>query len=501
MFSLKLKTLTLLLLTGCALPGFIAMYWVAHSSSATKSPKSSQLNGSSDTSSKQLNDNQYQRKLGGQLSVNKSKGSILRLLPKSQDNRLLLDIAGGHSFFSLPWISPPTSTTSRDGLGPLFNARNCIKCHHNGGRGRAPSEGEEMRHMLIRLSIPGKDRKHGVIPEPVYGTQLQLFGNNDVKNNSHISGEAVVTVTYKTLSGQYPDGEPYQLTKPEFMLKHYAFGPMSSDTLMSPRNGSSLVGMGLIEMIPSDAILSLIDEEDTNNDGISGRANQVWSREHNKLMLGRYGLKANTPTLRQQVTDAFVNDIGITSSIFPNENCGEKQTSCLQAKHGRGPRSNDEIDDVILSKVVNLVRYLPVPYSRIKNVNKVKEGEAHFHAAGCPACHQPSFTTKKTMKHELLSLQKISPYSDFLLHDMGADLADGRPDFEANGSEWRTAPLWAMKWRQTQGKFNNYLHDGRASSVEEAILWHSGEAEAAKHRFMNFNKNQRQALLDFIESL
>lgn len=453
--------------------------------------------------------NTVQNKPGGALSKHIKSASLLRVTPKTQDDELLLDLATGHSFFANPWIKPPTATTARDGLGPLFNARNCIKCHQGGGRGRAPDEGKAMRQMLVRLSVPGTDSKRGVIPEPQYGTQLQIFGFHRGKNGiesyqgggkERAIGEAKVTVSYQQISGQYPDGQAYTLQKPIFTINNLSYGKFAAGVLTSPRIGPSLIGVGFIERIPEKDILALADADDKNKDGISGRANQVWSREHNKTMLGRYGLKANTPTLAQQVADAFVNDLGITSSIFPDENCGEKQTSCLKAENGRGPSSANEIDNALLASVTNFVRYFPVPYSG-SDKKVVSEGKIHFEQSGCQSCHHASFITEASTEHELLSSQTISPYSDFLLHDMGIGLADGRPDFQASGNEWRTAPLWGIAWRQYQGKFNNYLHDGRAASVEQAILWHGGEAEAAKQHFMQLKHDQRAALITFIKSL
>lgn len=449
------------------------------------------------------------RKLGGSLSKNIKSASLLRVNPETKDDELVLDLATGRSFFLLPWIKPPTATTARDGLGPLFNARNCSKCHQGGGRGRPPKADEEMRHMLVRVSISGRNKKKGVIPHPVYGSQLQIFGvergTNGIQaaageGKKRVIGEAQIRVEYKIIKGTYPDGETYALSKPVFSFQDLSYGALGPEILTSPRVGPSLVGVGLIGKIPEEDILGLADPEDKNKDGVSGRANFVWSHEKNKTMLGRYGLKANTPTLAQQVADAFVNDIGITSRIFPNENCGEHQTTCLKGPNGRGPSSEFEIDDALLQSVTNFMRYFPVPFVKSKKIKNVEKGKNLFKKSGCESCHHPSFTTQKS-SIPLLNQQSISPYSDFLLHDMGPLLADGRPDFEATGSEWRTAPLWGIGWRQNQGEFNNYLHDGRAHTVEEAVLWHSGEAEKAKQMYMHLKKSERNALLTFVESL
>ncbi|MBL4634739.1 MAG: thiol oxidoreductase, partial [Kofleriaceae bacterium] len=321
------------------------------------------------------------------------------------------------------------------------------------------------------------------------------------EGSSKAVGEARISVSYTLVKGEFPDGQSFSLRKPTIHFDVLSYGDFSDDVLLSPRVGPSLVGVGFIEMIPEAQIRSLDDPDDKDEDGISGRINQVWSQENNTTMIGRYGLKASTPTLRQQVADAFVNDIGITSSIFPMENCGEKQKSCLLGKSGRGPSSAFEIDDDLLASVVNFVRYFPVPVYAVQELELAQKGEDEFEKAGCQSCHHPSFVTTESSEHPLLSKQEIWPYSDFLLHDMGSGLAGGRPDFDASGTEWRTAPLWGLHWRQGQGLFNNYLHDGRAATVEEAILWHGGEAEQAKEKYIQLSKEQRSSLLYFVGSL
>lgn len=439
--------------------------------------------------------------------------SMLRLSPKNETGEVQMDFAIGRSFFVNPWVIPPASTNARDGLGPLYNARTCQQCHQGGGRGRAPEENELMKRMLVRLSIPGKNTKTGSVPEPNYGSQFQIFGIQRSVNGfsseagtSHQNkaiGEAKITVKYKSIKGQYPDGQPYTLRQPNFIISDLSYGQLAKDVLQSPRIGPSLAGVGLINAIKENDILALADPDDKNKDGISGRPNYVWSREKQKTMMGRFGLKANIPTLKQQVADAFVNDIGITSHIFPDENCGSNQTACLKAENGKGPHTPHEISDELFDKVVTFVSHINTPKqyrSQISNKNR-QQGQNDFHASGCSSCHHPSFTTSKDAAFKTFQSKKISPYSDFLLHDMGKGLADNRPDFEASGQEWRTAPLWGLAWRQEQGKFNNYLHDGRAKTVEEAILWHSGEAEKAKQTFMHLPKDRRDTLLEFIKSL
>ncbi len=440
--------------------------------------------------------------------------SLLRRTPRKESGDVQMDFAIGRSFFINPWVIPPASTTARDGLGPLFNARTCQQCHQGGGRGRAPEAGEDMSRMLVRVSIPGKDKIKGSVPEPHYGSQFQFFGIQRGKNglNSHTHdntqpsaiGEARITTHYKTITGKYPDGQRYTLRQPSVQLHDLSYGPLAKDAMFSPRIGPSLSGMGLINEIKEADILALADPDDSNNDGISGRPNYVWSKEHKKNRLGRFGLKANMPTLKQQIADAFVNDIGITSTLFPDENCGPKQTACLKANHGRGPHTPHEISDELFDKVVTFVSHINVPQNyraKKEGYDDHLKGKNDFLKIGCSTCHHPSFTTSAEARFDSFKSREISPYSDFLLHDMGKELADNRPDFEANGQEWRTAPLWGLAWRQDQGKFNNYLHDGRAKTIEEAILWHGGEAETAKQAFMQLPKERRETLIQFLKSL
>lgn len=466
---------------------------------------------SSDNKSKSAGNNSaLLKRSGGDLSKEIQSASLLRVVPNTENDSLLLDLATGHSFFQNPWVKAPTATTARDGLGPLFNARTCVQCHEKGGRGRAPLAGKPMRNMLVRVSLPGHSGQKSVVADPLYGTQLQFFGVERGKlgiegsageGESKAVGEARISVAYTSIKGKFPDGQSFSLKKPNLVFDAVSYGEFSTEMRFSPRVGPSLVGVGLIELIPEELIRMLEDATDNNKDGVSGRINRVWSQENNKTMAGRYGLKASTPTLRQQVADAFVNDIGITSSVFPEENCGEKQSSCLLGQSGRGPTSAFEIDNDLLSSVVNFVRYFPVPIYEAQNPALAQQGEAEFEKAGCQSCHHASFVTTKSLDHPLLSEQTIWPYSDFLVHDMGIELADNRRDFEASGMEWRTAPLWGLQWRQEQGLFNNYLHDGRAATVEEAILWHGGEAELAKQRYMQLSQEQRKSLLYFVRSL
>ena len=419
----------------------------------------------------------------------------------------------GFSFFRDPWVSAPSTTTDRDGLGPVFNARSCIVCHPNGGRGRPPQSADDpMLSMFLRLSIPGKSKIEGVVPEPTYGEQLQVRGTslknnfglareNGIAEGDGVIGEAVPYVEYKTINGQYTDGEPWVLRKPIYKIRDAAWGAFHPDTLISPRMAPQLAGLGLLEAISEQDLIANADPEDSNGDGISGRPNHVWDREKNAPVLGRFGYKANQPSLLQQVASAFRGDIGITNDLFKEQPCTQQQSECLAARDGVDPNYGVEINRTLLDATTYFGRMLAIPQRRSWKSEQLLVGRELFYQANCQGCHTPSFITAQNAIEVELSKQKIWPYSDLLLHDLGEGLADGRPDFEANGREWRTTPLWGISMAERVSGETFYLHDGRARSVSEAILWHEGEAQQARNDFVAMEKSERQALLAFVKSL
>lgn len=414
-------------------------------------------------------------------------GQPLPHLTADQETRFFV----GNSFFNRNWVSAPSSTTARDGLGPLFNARSCSACHLHDGRGRPPEPGEEMLSMLVRLSIPGQDVKQGVVPEPTYGDQLNGLAVHDVPP------EGRVLVTYEEILGAFEDGEPYSLRRPTYAFTDLNYGPMRLETLMSPRVAPAMVGLGLLEAVPEQTLMDLADPDDADGDGISGRPNRVWDRVRRQTVLGRFGWKANQPTVAQQVGGAFLGDIGITSPLFPDDNCPSTALACRQARNGGSP----ELSESLFGHVVFYSRALAVPARRNPQQPAVRRGRQLFDEAQCGACHMPTLRTGVVPGLPDLSQQVIHPYTDLLLHDMGAALADGRPDFEATGSEWRTPPLWGIGLVETVNRHTYFLHDGRARNLAEAILWHGGEAEASKEYFRSLPTADREALLQFLRSL
>lgn len=401
--------------------------------------------------------------------------------------------ATGNSFFRSNWITAPASVQTLDGLGPVFNAISCGSCHFKDGRAKPPqSPDEALNGLLFRLSVPGSDPHGGPLPEPVYGGQLQD------KSILTVEAEARVRVSYMEMPGQMDDGTAYSLRQPVYDFTALAYGDFAAGWMFSPRIAPQMPGLGLLEIVPEADILSGEDAFDTNQDGISGRANRVWDDAKQQTAVGRFGWKANQPNLTQQTASAFNGDIGITSSLFAQDHLSPTQ----QQQYPNIPNGGTpEISDELLKKVVVYCQALAVPGRRNYDEPTALRGKFLFQQLNCSGCHRPSFQTSNDGAISALHNQHIWPYTDLLLHDMGPELADNRPDFLASGSEWRTPPLWGIGLIPTVNKHSFLLHDGRARNVSEAILWHGGEAENARNKFKQLNKTDRDALLLFVESL
>lgn len=409
-----------------------------------------------------------------------------------------LDFSVGNSFFRNPWVLAPSTTIARDGLGPLFNSNACQNCHIQDGRGHPPEAGADNAvSLLVRLSLPATaETAHlaerlGVVPEPVYGSQLQDMAIPGVEP------EGKVRLEYDHHRLRFADGFEVELSRPRLQLSQLAYGPMQPDTLVSLRIAPPMIGLGLLEAIPEAAILANADPQDADGDGISGRANRVWDRASGTTVLGRFGWKAGQPNLNQQNADAFFNDMGLASDLLRGTSCTAAQSDCRNAPHGGEP----EIGGRILAQVLFYTRNLGVPVRRAVDDPRVLTGKGLFRQAGCAQCHTPRFVTGAAAAEPELANQTIRPYSDLLLHDMGAGLADHRPEFQASGREWRTPPLWGIGLTGTVSGHTRFLHDGRARNLLEAILWHGGEAQPARDRVLTFDAGQRAALLAFLNSL
>lgn len=416
-----------------------------------------------------------------------------------------LDFKVGDGIFRKLWVSAPSSTTSSDGLGPLFNARSCQSCHLKDGRGAPPAAGEPASSLLLRLSIPPKTDEQrrlvtvehaSVIPEPVYGGQLQNFSVQGVP----AEGNPVVSI--ETVSVRLADGAVVELEKPTWRVEDLAYGPMHPQTMISPRIAPPMIGVGLLEAIDEADILALADPDDRDGDGISGRPNIVFSTETQKATLGRFGWKAGEPTIPQQTAHAFANDIGLSSPLADAMwgDCTDAQAACRAAPHG-AEKGEFEVPPQMFDLVNFYSRNLAVPARRDIDDPEVLRGKALFYGSGCTGCHRPKFVTRRDSIEPEQSFQLIWPYTDMLLHDMGEGLADHRPESAASGTEWRTAPLWGIGLTETVSGHMRLLHDGRARGLLEAILWHGGEAQKARDAVVGMSKEEREALLAFLRSL
>ncbi len=376
--------------------------------------------------------------------------------------------------------------TAQNGAGLQLNNPSCDGCHLGDGRGELPAQGAPLVSMLLRISIPGVASDGGPAPVPLFGTQLQPIGVAPVPR------EADVSVSYTFSDGHYGNGERFELRRPGFRLLN-PHAPLPAALLVSPRVAPPNVGLGLLEAVPRRAIAELADESDQNGDGISGRMNIVYDVIERRPALGRFGAKANNPSLRQQTAGAFNGDMGLTTSVFPAESCEGVFAACA--------RHQPEIPDDMLKAVTFYVQTLGVPARRNINDLRVRLGQALFVAIGCAGCHTQTLRTRELPGVPSASNQVIHPYTDLLVHDMGAGLADDRPDFLASGREFRTAPLWGVGLTTVVNPKASFLHDGRARNLAEAILWHGGEAHTSREYFRRLPQRLREALLEFLESL
>ena len=372
------------------------------------------------------------------------------------------------------------------GLGPVFNNVSCISCHHNDGKG-TPTAGQSTSSLLFRISLPGQDVHGAPLPAPGFGLQLQdqaLFG---------IQPEVSMQINYTDVPVQYPDGSITTLRNPQYIVKN-PYIPLPAVYELSARMAPPVFGVGLLENIPEQTILSFVDAGDKNGDGITGKANYIFDSTTNKNILGRFGFKANASTVIFQVATAYQQDMGVTSYVQPKESSGGQLQDDKKV-------DDPELQDSIVNAVAFYVRSLAVPARRNVTDPDNKKGEQLFKQINCSGCHRPTVQTGTDINFPQLSNQRIHPYTDMLVHDMGAGIADNRADYLASGSEWRTTPLWGIGLFEKTNGIPFYLHDGRARTLEEAILWHDGEAKKSKEQFMSLQKSERDQLIKFLKSL
>ena len=416
-----------------------------------------------------------------------------------------LNFQVGRGLFKRLWVTAPASTQTSDGLGPLYNARSCMGCHPNNGRSQP---GNDAQQIVIRIDVPPQNdiqheeltnHKISNIPEPTYGLQLQ-----NLAIAGHNSEYQELTIIYEETPITLSDNTQVMLRKPNYQVAGLAYGAMHPETRMSPRVAPQIIGLGLLEAINEKDILSQADPEDHDGDGISGRPNWVWSHALTKVSLGRFGLKSEKPTLDDQVQSAFSIDIGLSVPLHTNAagDCTAKQSTCLTAVNGNTPRyDNLEVHQEMIDLVNLYVNHIDVPPQRNATEATVLAGKKLFNEIGCASCHTPRYVTGNQSPAKANHNKEIFPYTDLLLHDMGEGLADHRPEGVANGREWRTAPLWGIGLTQRVSGHNYYLHDGRARSLLEAILWHGGEAQLQRNAVIALDKESREQLLAFIKSL
>lgn len=455
---------------------------------------------------------------------------------------------------------------SHDGEGPLLNARTCQGCHTRDGRGAIPpDQNTPMDAMSIRLSL-GLANDGGLIPDPNYGLLLQTFGLDSFTGNLSAGlasfnggamsaiGEGFGFIDYQTVSGTYDDGTAFELRQPTYKIKDLSYGDFAPGIQYSARVAPQLIGLGLLDAVADSTILERSDPNDSDSNGISGRAATIFDPTTGASRVGRIGAKASVASLLQQTVSAYRADMGVTSSFAQDEDCTQLQISCIQAALSEPNPNLDGVDlsNIELALVEFYVRLLAVPARR--GFDQVSEtfsddivaGRALFFESGCESCHRQTMQTADAAgsvlgqvalnslspnapRINVLSEQTIFPYTDLLLHDMGGScqavtpefadgqactaandciwvqrcegLADGRPEGDANGAEWRTAPLWGLGLVTTVNEQATFLHDGRARSIEEAILWHGGEAATSQQRFLHLSSQARSELLAFLESL
>lgn len=388
---------------------------------------------------------------------------------------------GAHS--EHPGVNPPLLVHAGK-LGPQFYATRCVDCHTHNGRSLPPPVGERLLQAVTKVGVANG------APDARLGQSLQPLRvpAGLPPGATPVAGEGSVAIArWQASTGTYADGTAYELRRPV-----YAFtGPQPSHH--SVRSASPLVGLGLLEALDEATIAALADPDDRDGDGVRGRVQKVIDPETGATRLGRFGWKAGTASLRHQIASALNLDMGVLTTVMPEPDCGSAQAGC-------GPRGAELSDDE-LEKMVRYVAVLGVAARRNLADPQAQLGEVLFQRAQCTACHTPQLTTGGRHPRSELRNQLIRPYTNLLLHDMGPGLADNLSEADAAGSEWRTPPLWSLGLTEGVSGGRAFLHDGRARTLAEAILWHGGEAEAAKEHFRRMTRSERDALIRFLESI
>ncbi len=414
----------------------------------------------------------------------------------------------GRIHFNQRWVVFPL-TGGDWGLGPTFIADRCSACHVNAGRGNMPENSDsQLLSALVRLSVPGVGPNGAPKPHPNYGDQFQnsgLVGAENVEDRHFTDGqmlgervrpEVKLYVDWSTEIRRFADGEEIELRKPYLRIEDLNFGPLHGDEMFSLRLAQPLYGLGLLEAVEENTLLDIANWQ--KGKGLNGRPNYVWDSINKKHTLGRFGWKANVASIKEQTALAFLSDLGVTTSLFKEENCPPVQVDCAAQPPGNQP----ELIDINWVELEFWTQALAVPARRNVNDERFLRGSRLFRKAKCSFCHTPILTTGPEFKKlPQLANQTFRAYTDLLLHDMGEELADNRPDFRASGADWRTPPLWGSGLSGKVSGSKLLLHDGRARSYSEAILWHGGEAEESRELFRNMKKSEREALVFYLNSI
>ena len=402
------------------------------------------------------------------------------------------DFLIGNAFFRKVWIASPSSTTSSDGLGPLYNARACQSCHIKDGRGHLPKD-EKPLSAVLKV---GNYQNINLVPNKIYGKQIQFFAIPGLSSESGLIINSLKSNYRKKVI------KNITLEYPKYELNDLKYGKLDANTSLSLRISPQVIGVGLLEAIEDSDIVVKQDINDKDNDGVSGKVRMVYEKNGNKK-IGRFGVRASTPNLFVQSGVAFMHDMGLSNSIGTNAfgDCTKNQNECYKFSTGINKKDLYEVDDEIMHKIVFYLSSLSPPKRRNVSDKKVLLGKKIFYESKCTSCHTPKYVTSKNAKHDFLKYQLIWPYTDLLLHDMGDELADKDINGNITNKEWKTPPLWGLGYAKEVNSRASFLHDGRAKTILEAVLWHSGEAKESLNYLLNNYKNDLDKLEKFLKSL